>query len=269
MTLEINEFTDVLDVLSQLTSQHGLNDLWWRGQSNYNWELVPDVYRGTHPNEYEGNLILRFQAEAPIRHNSCPDKENRIGWLLLAQHYGLPTRLLDWTESLLIGLYFAVEDEKYFDSNGGLFCLLPALLNKNERGACGHLPAHDPWVGKITWDAFRHDKKGPKDILSLVPDQVDIRHMTQQTAFTIHGRSDPLKNGESPSPFIFKYKIKKESKGEIKEILRGLGIKKSYLFPDLDHLAADIKELKFTTPDTEGQDKKDAEPEVSQKDGGQ
>jgi len=150
MIEEINEFKDAVDLLSQLNSQYGLHDLWWRGQSDYNWQLVPGIFRDNHRNEYEANLITRFQSAAPIRHIRCPHKDNQIEWLLLAQHYGLPTRLLDWTESLLVGLYFAVEDEKYFNSNGGLFCLLPAWLNKNEHGTMGMCMAQDSQVSKIT-----------------------------------------------------------------------------------------------------------------------
>ncbi len=57
MIEEINEFKDAVDLLSQLNSQYGLHDLWWRGQSDYNWQLVPGIFRDNHRNEYEANLI--------------------------------------------------------------------------------------------------------------------------------------------------------------------------------------------------------------------
>lgn len=97
--------------------------IWYRGQSSC-WKLVPSVFRGEESVLNETSLYHHFKllrtdfSDAP---NSCFD------WLAVMQHYGLPTRLLDWSESILIALYFAVCDHEKED--GQLFVLNAGGLN--------------------------------------------------------------------------------------------------------------------------------------------
>ncbi len=250
LIMEINEFKNVVDILRTLVIKYGVRDIWWRGQSDCKWNLVPSIYRN-YEKRAESNFILRFRTKAKVRHKKCPDNNNLIEWLFLAQHYGLPTRLLDWSESLAVGLYFAVEDDNYLDVDGSLFCLLPSLLNKNELNRDSLFLAEEKEVAKITRDAFNYDRKESTNILSIIPDQFDLRHIVQQTVFTIHGRSDPLDTHNYSEQCIYKIKVKKESKKEIREIIKYFGITKSNIFPDLDHLADELKVLRFKQPDEE------------------
>jgi hypothetical protein len=71
-------------------------------------------------------MYHHFRFRASENRATC---RSTFDWLCLMQHYELPTRLLDWTESPLVGLFFAVKDEKYESLDGRLFMLNAKRLN--------------------------------------------------------------------------------------------------------------------------------------------
>src|SRR6266849_6354250 len=86
----------------------------YRGQTD-SWPLLPSLFRPcpnsdlTHERAYgcEQDVLILFKQEGRLFLPSTPDDE--WNWLSIAQHFGLPTRLSDWSSSPLIGLFFAVE----------------------------------------------------------------------------------------------------------------------------------------------------------------
>jgi hypothetical protein len=110
---------------------------WWRGHADADWLLQAQAHR---PNPKDANkpydeaaLLVHFISRAPSRsHRPCPAANEHFSWLFLAQHYGLPIRLLDWSESAMVAAYFAVTDLP--DRDGCIWALSPGHLNKRFGG---------------------------------------------------------------------------------------------------------------------------------------
>lgn len=101
--------------------------IWFRGHATASWKLVPGLARNKNHLVAEGAILKRFMQDA-TPHLTKPVQEE-WEWMFLMQHYRAATRLLDWTESPLAALYFAVEDVKRDRSDALVWCLDPLKLN--------------------------------------------------------------------------------------------------------------------------------------------
>lgn len=89
--------------------------VWFRGEPDVETRLLPKLYRPRADGSFhnENKLLQMFRMKAPsFTTASIPSRGNTDEWLFLAQHVGLPTRLLDWTENAILALFFAFKDEK-------------------------------------------------------------------------------------------------------------------------------------------------------------
>ena len=103
----------------------------FRGHSMASWNLEPSLTRrlwrtvrvGTHsvtqeinPAENEMRLFLEFQRKAQQHQFRVPPHDHAVDWLTMMQHYRVPTRLLDWTRSPYVALYFAMAEVREGDA---------------------------------------------------------------------------------------------------------------------------------------------------------
>ena len=99
------------------------------GHEKSDWPLVPKFYRSKPTNRnIEDGIREEFQTRAPILADVKP--ANKWEWYFLMQHYGAPTRLLDWSDGALIGLYFAVrQNHGWHDAAVWMLALRPTITN--------------------------------------------------------------------------------------------------------------------------------------------
>jgi hypothetical protein len=114
--MRINEADSVSELLTKVSNFYkGDSTVLFRGQRDSEWGLIPRI--GRTPLRYEAvRDVLEVEAEmfTEFERVSVPFVAARgplSAWdnLALAQHHGLPTRLLDWSTNPLVALWFAVE----------------------------------------------------------------------------------------------------------------------------------------------------------------
>ena len=201
------------------------------------WQIVPKI-RSTRKSGGEGRPNM-----APSRYARCPENRDWPNWLFLMQHHGLPTRLLDWTESILIAAYFAVCE--YPDEAAALWALAPGALNDLQVEKRALMSAGNPET-KALFDApFDRTAEESDKIVAVMANQIDPRMMVQLSGFTIHGSRNPLDSLPKSDQFLVEYEIPATAKEKIKNQLGMVGIMEANLFPDLDHLASDLASRKY------------------------
>ncbi|MEP0176221.1 MAG: FRG domain-containing protein [Paraglaciecola sp.] len=196
-------------------------DLLFRGQ-NMDLPLLPKIARTgrkSNPLDQESAML----SELRIRGGVHRDLSLFDTWamLTLAQHYGLATRLLDWTRNPLVAIWFACK-EVSDDNSPHVYILLPH------------------------WDIDFLDRKelpNPKDhfgVSILRPQMEDARVIAQDGWFTVHSVSRkyqkfvPLGELDHHAKGMVKIKIDANSKGAILRDLDKLGISYQTVFPDLE-----------------------------------
>jgi len=217
---------------------------WFRGQENADWDLVPSFYRKPPIDQRtEREIREEFITHAPAFSDATP--ANEWQWYFLMQHYGTPTRLLDWTDGALLGLYFAVRDNRG-RHDAAVWALDPWWLNVMVIGKDSVDPVGDVLIpGPKKEDAWLPKRFGRLGALrslpiAVLPGHFDKRIGAQRSMFTVHG-SDPvgLLTAAKTSRYVGLAKIVIPSFeiGRVKRSLDTNGIDETTVFPDLEHLS--------------------------------
>ncbi len=239
---------------------------WFRGEpASTTTPLTPKVFR-TPRREYndgsvpvtahhydENNLLQSFRRRAHLMSLPIvPQREETDLWLFLAQHVGLPTRLLDWTESALIGLYFAL-----LEKDPLVWMLNPYALN--QKSAADALPNVFPltWlpgegesnIGFKNVQAAWRLGQGEMDLpVAIEPTNIHPRMNAQHSYFTVHGKvRKPLCEQVGPS-CLRKYIVEIPDRHTTFRDLRRLGIAHATIMPDADALASELRRF-LVVPD--------------------
>jgi hypothetical protein len=271
---QIDSLASLEKVVIDLGNEFGKEAMWWRGQALTSWPLKPKVYREPPKKDGEKNkkyiehaLINHFQMRALGRLGHRPRPWSDLEWMILAQHYGLPTRLLDWTENPLIALYFAVFDKSYETDivESCLWALSPKMLNVQESNPGNPNEAQDglifsdePVVRAMVMQAFgvkcktiikttRIRRSAMPKVIALASGENDERIVAQSGRFTIHACDSALEDFERKDKYLRKFIIPKEAKEHLQQRLHQLGIRCWNVFPDLQLLAEGLNRSEFTS----------------------
>jgi len=195
--------------------------------------LLPSIVRlaiekGFTPakiNDIEKQMLERFRPESVPMLNVAKELTN---WDLLsiAQHHGMPTRLLDWTANALAGLWFAVTTDPPDNEKYGVVWVLDGPNEKEFN------PNDDIFDLRKTY--------------FFQPFHLDRRISAQSAWFSIfrHNRTDFLSLERQPkyNKALKRIIVYREQFGSLRQELRQLGISYASMYPDLEGLSKDVRE---------------------------
>lgn len=236
----VKDWNHLIDNIAKITYAEG-RKMWYRGQADIRWKLLPTVKRKPYDKDgYEQFLTTDFYIETKRRMARVP--KDLSGWLSLMQHYGLPTRLLDWSESPLVALYFATSNwDKYSEHDAVIWVLNPEKLNYMQGYNKSLFPMDYEIVMDFIEGAFRFCES-KNSVIACCNVENDLRMYVQQSNFTVHDSFIALEDLVHSDEFLVKLRISKELKRNIYEQLNLLGIKENTIYPDMEHIAHELRE---------------------------
>ena len=238
MTIEEYKVTNVAEYISLLPSEKQMYAARtvYRGHATHRWKLIPSFYRiaeipstALGMSKFEEHLLAQFETQATPFLRSIPI--DKLEWIALAQHHGLKTRLLDWSESPLTALFFAVNNPEYDRDDAVVWRLVSFVFD--------HVPAHS------LEEIDKSSLSKPNRI--YFPHHTSSRMSAQQGCFSLHVSPEreskdtfvPLEDRVSDgdkSMVLTKYNVPSTAKETIRHELDKMGINYFLLFPDLDGL---------------------------------
>jgi hypothetical protein len=229
---KVESLAGYFDVIS--ASIAARDKFWFRGHSDVGWSLAPSALRYKRHDERERalRLISEFKRIAEIKLPRLPGLEEEFKWAQQAQHYGVPTRLLDWTESATVALYFACLNATV---DGIVFILNPVDLNRMSFPQKPRIldAGLDASIIKMYMKLdVKRRNRGPKTV-AVNPVLNSERLMLQKGVFTLHGSRFELDRDQAPS--LVGLPILRESKAQLLIELERVGVDEMSIFPELEH----------------------------------
>lgn len=190
----------------------------FRGVSNAEWPLLPRVGRLLKLLKPKARRYWEIRMFRTFVRRAAPfvlgrNPGNDWDWLALAQHHGMPTRLLDWTHNPLVALFFAVEAEGTGDA--AVYVCRPGR----------------------SLDPSSEEPFAISKVRKFSPPHLDQRISTQDGLFTVH----PEPEQDYAPKGLVKITIPGAARQDLRRTLYGYGTTRATLFPGVDGLACEIE----------------------------
>lgn len=218
----------------------------YRGLDDANYQLKTSLIRQCGMNVWlEKNLLRNFKKYA---HRDAVEYDSIWNWLSLAEHHGLPTRLLDWTHSPAIAAHFAVSDIEKFDKDGVIWCvnfelahrIIPSKLRSILERETAHLFTVEMLNNAVeSLDKFDTLSRSAF-VVFFEPPSLDDRIGNQYAVFSVVSNPKILLDTwlQNHRSLFHKIIIPASQKWEIRDKLDKLNINERMLFPGLDGVAS-------------------------------
>jgi hypothetical protein len=253
MAIEEHRIASLAELLERLAEiSVRAKTVWFRGHADAGWKLEPTLSR-------QGKLASEIQLTKRFKQNAfqflphVPIHEWE--WMFLMQHYGVPTRLLDWSENPLIAAYFATREDGFKKGirkpEAALWCLFPRKLNEAS-GMVLRPPDDIPAFG----DERELEDYLPQQVsqgissrnpLAIVAPRQFGRVYAQQGVFTIihkdAKRIEDVQDDAGHKGHLVKLRISRKGVHQIQKELNLLRVNKLLVFPQLENVAAEAIEI--------------------------
>jgi hypothetical protein len=257
--IEIDSLQHYMEIAGA-SAQEEFGSRWFRGVGAASYTLSPSIHRNSQVGSAESLFQMEERFLSRFRERSIPYLPHRLTdeWelLFLMQHYGMPTRLLDWTENPLIALFFGVSSAVYDKNNEAerdvaVWVFSPVkwnetmFANRSYRG--GALSTSDAMISQSYKPGgdLRYINEHPVAVLGI---HNSPRIIAQRGSFCLFGKSlDPMEkifeNGNFHQDTLRKLIIPKGLVAALLRQLVAMGVSDAAVYPDLEGLSRESKRI--------------------------